>query len=214
MTQTIAAARALVDRPRPAPGAMKLSMPAMKLSPRAKRGAAIVAACAVLLLLLAFLPYVWQASLRQQAAAQTAELELLRAQLLAREGARGPVITGQDPAQDMFLSGTTAGTTLADFQALVSEAAEGSGINVLRIQPLPSDEAKGLSSYRLAVDAAGSLEQLRTFLLDVEAMLPVVIVSGFEIVPRSAGGSEQQPYPSEDLAITLKLEAYAWRGAQ
>jgi len=177
------------------------------------KGAWIVLASLLLLLLLAIIPYVWHGSLRQQVATQTADLERVKARVLARESARGPVLTEQDQLQDMFLPGTTAGTTLAAFQTLVSEAAAASGINVLRMQPLPTDEVEGLSPYRLAVDAAGSIEQLQAFLVDVEAMLPVVIVSGFDIVPRSAGGSEPQPYPSEDLAITLRLEAYAWRGA-
>ena len=192
---------------------MNISMPAVTFSPRAMKGAGVLLACLLLLLLLAILPYVWQASLHQQLAAQTAELDLVKARVLARESARGPVLSEQDQLQDMFLPGTTAGTTLAAFQTLVSEAAAASGINVLRMQPLPTDEAEGLSPYRLAVDAAGGLDQLQAFLLDVEVMLPVVIVSGFEIVPRAAGGSEPQPYPSEDLAITLRLEAYAWRGA-
>jgi Tfp pilus assembly protein PilO len=192
---------------------MNISMPAVKFSPRAMKGARILLASVLLLLLLAVLPYAWHASLRQQVAAQTAELDLVKARVLARESARGPVLSEKDQLQDMFLPGTTAGTTLAAFQTLVSEAAAASGINVLRMQPLPTDEVEGLSPYRLAVDAAGSLEQLQAFLLDVEAMLPVVIVSGFEISPRAAGGSEPQPYPSEDLAITLRLEAYAWRGA-
>lgn len=177
------------------------------------KGAAIVLGGVLLLLLGAVAPYVWHASLRQQVAAQTAELDLLRARVLARETARGPVLTEQDPLQDMFLPGTTAGTTLASFQTIVGEAAAASGIGILRMQPLPAGEVEGLSPYRLSVDASGSLTQLQLFLLAIESMLPVVIVSGFDVVPRASGGGEPQPYPSEDLAITLRLEAYAWRGA-
>jgi len=112
----------------------------------------------------------------------------------------------------MFLPGTTAGTTLAAFQSLVNAAATRTGISVLRTQPLPTDEVQGLSPYHLAVDAAGSLEQLRAFLATLESDLPVIIVTGFEIEPRSSEGPEAQPYPSEDLAVSLRLEAYAWRG--
>ena len=213
ISQTIAAARRIVDRPWFGHGVSKLPVTSLKLSPLARRGGWIVLASALLLLLLAIMPYVWHASLRQQAAVQDAELELIKVRVAARQSARGPVLTEQDQVQGMFLSGSTAGTTLAEFQTLVSEVAAASGISVLRMQPLPTDETEGLSRYLLAVDATGSLEQLRAFLLEVEVMLPVLIVSGFEIVPRSAGGAEAQPYPSEDLAITLKLEAYAWRGA-
>jgi hypothetical protein len=213
MSQTIAAARRIVDRPWSGRGVSKLPVTSLKLSPLARKGGWIVLASALLLLLLATMPYVWHASLRQQAAVQDAELELVKARVAARQSARGPVLTEQDQVQGMFLSGSTAGTTLAEFQTLVSEVAAVSGISVLRMQPLPTDETEGLSRYLLTVDATGSLEQLRAFLLEVEVMLPVLIVSGFEIVPRSAGGAEAQPYPSEDLAITLTLEAYAWRGA-
>jgi hypothetical protein len=213
MTQTIAAVRRIVDRPWGGRSWINVSIPSLKLSARAMTGAWIVLAAVLLLLLFAVTPYVWHVSLRHQAAAQSAELDLLTARLLARQSARGPVLTEQDQLQEMFLPGTTAGTTLASFQTLVGEAAAASGIGVLRMQPLPTDEVAGLSPYRLSVDATGSLEHLQKFLLSVEAMLPVVIVSGFDIVPRAAGGDEPQPYPAEDLAITLRLEAYAWRGA-
>ena len=66
---------------------------------------------------------------------------------------------------------------------------------------------------RLAVDAAGSMEQLQRFLAGIESTLPLVIVAGFNIAPRAAAGSDPQPYASDDLAISLTLEAYAWRGA-
>ncbi len=189
---------------------MSASFPAVKLSPVALKGGLIVLAAASVLCVLAVLPYVWHGHLRDEAAVQKAELDLLKAKVLARASARGPVLTEADQLENMFLPGSTAGTTLAAFQSIVNEAAGASGISVLRMQPLPTDEAKGLSPYRLAVDAAGSLEQLQSFLVDVEEMLPIVIVTGFDIEPGSADGSG--PYPSEDLAVSLKLEAYAWRG--
>ena len=96
-----------------------------------------------------------------------------------------PRLTEADKPERMFLPGTTAGTTLAAFQSIVNEAATRTGMSVLRTQPLPTDEAEGLSPYRLAVDATGSLEQLRAFLTALESSLPVIIVTGFEIQPRS-----------------------------
>ena len=129
------------------------------------KGAWIVLAAVLLLLLAAVLPYVWHGSLRQQAAAQSAELDLLKARVLARESARGPVLTEQDQLQDMFLPGTTAGTTLASFQTSSARRPRQAASSVLRMQPLPTDEVEGLSPYRLAVDATGSLEQLQQFLL-------------------------------------------------
>ena len=192
---------------------MNLSLPIRSLSPRAMKGAAILLAGAILLLLLAVLPFLWHASMREQAVAQAAERDRVKARVLARADARGRMLTEGDQPQTMFLPGTTAGTTLAAFQTMVSDAAVASGISVLRMQPLPGGEGEGLSAYRLAVDAAGSMEQLQRFLAGIESALPVVIVAGFGIVPRAAAGSDRQPFASDDLAISLTLEAYAWRGA-
>ena len=185
-----------------------------RLSPLARRGGLIVILGALGLSLLAALPYAWHASLSEQASAQRAELALLKEKVRARAEARGPALGADDPVETMFLPGTTPGTTLAAFQSLVGEAAAASGLSVLRLQPLPMDEVEGLSPYRLAVDAAGGLAEVQSFLVDVEAMLPIVIVTGFDIQPHSAEApAGQQPYPSEELAISLRLEAYAWRTA-
>ena len=192
---------------------MNLSLPIRSLSPRAMKGAAILLAGAILLLLLAVLPFLWYSSMREQAVAQAAERDRVKARVLARADARGRMLTEGDQPQTMFLPGTTAGTTLAAFQTMVSDAAGASGISVLRMQPLPGGEGEGLSAYRLAVDAAGSMEQLQRFLAGIESSLPVVTVAGFGIVPRAAAGPERQPFASDDLAISLTLEAYAWRGA-
>ena len=192
---------------------MNLSLPIRSLSPRAMKGAAILLAGAILLLLLAVLPFLWYSSMREQAVAQADERDRVKARVLARADARGRMLTEGDQPQTMFLPGTTAGTTLAAFQTMVSDVAVASGISVLRMQPLPGGEGEGLSAYRLAVDAAGSMEQLQRFLAGIESSLPVVTVAGFGIVPRAAAGSERQPFASDDLAISLTLEAYAWRGA-
>jgi hypothetical protein len=61
------------------------------------------------------------------------------------------------------------------------------------------------------VDVTGRIEQLRAFLVDIEAMLPLVIVTGFDIGPQS-DGEDGQAYPSENLAASLRLEAYGWKG--
>jgi hypothetical protein len=188
-------------------------MPRLRgLSPLARKGLLLAIAGLAGLLALAVLPYLWLGQLREEAAAQKAELALVEARVnRAQDG--NPRLTEADTPERMFLPGATAGTTLAAFQSIVNDTAARSGMSVLRMQPLPTDEADGVSPYRLAVDATGSLEQLRAFLTAIESSLPVIIVSGFEIEPRSSEGPAAQPYPSEDLAVTLKLEAYAWRGA-
>ena len=184
----------------------------MKLSPKARQGGAMLLAAARLLHVFAAVPFLWQASLREQSETLRAELDLLKGKLSARTDAAGPVLTEAAALDSMFLPGSTAGTTLAAFQELVGDAAAVSGLSVLRMQPVPVEEKDGLAPYRLAVDATGSLEQLRGFLVDIEAILPVVIVMGFEIQPQSAGGEEAEAEPSEALAVSLRLEAYAWKG--
>lgn len=181
------------------------------LSPLARKGLLVAVAGLAGLLALAVLPYLWLGQLREEAAAQKAELALVEARA-GRANDSNPRLSEADKPERMFLPGTTAGTTLAAFQSIVNEAATRNGMSVLRMQPLPTDEVEGLSPYRLAVDASGSLEQLRAFLTAIESSLPVIIVTGFEIQPRSSEGPAAQPFPSEDLAVTLKLEAYAWRG--
>ena len=181
-------------------------------SPLARKGAMILACGMIALAVLSVLPFLWYADLREQAATQRAERELVEARA-GRQREAAPRLTEADQLDRMFLPGATDGTALAAFQSLVSDAAVRSGMSVLRLQPLPMDAAEGLSPFRLGVDASGSMDQLRAFLTDVESMLPVVIVTGFEIEPRSADGAEADPYPSEDLAVTVELEAFAWRPA-
>lgn len=194
--------------------AMRRGLSIPSFSPQAAKGGAIVSAAALLLLVFAALPYMWNAGISAELDVKQAELDLLKAKLAAREGRGGPALTAADGIGRMFLPGTTDGTTLAAFQALVNEQAAATGLSVLRMQPLEAEADGGISPYRLAVDAAGSLEQLKTFLIGIEAMLPVVMVTGFEIQPRSSEGGEAQPYPSDDLTVSLRLEAYAWKAGQ
>ena len=131
------------------------------LSPLARKGALIAAAGLAVLLGVVALPYVWRAQIADEVMAQKAELALVSARV-GRAHDR-PRLTEADEPGRMLLPGSTAGTTLAAFQSLVNEAAGRSGMSVLRMQPLPTDEVKGLSPFRLAVDMSGSLEQLRGF---------------------------------------------------
>jgi Tfp pilus assembly protein PilO len=87
------------------------------------------------------------------------------------------------------------------------------GLTVMRMTPLPAEAADGLTAYRLSVDGTGSIEQLRSFLAEVESGLPLVSVTGFEIKPQTAGSPGEQPYPSEALAFALRLAAYGLGGA-
>lgn len=184
------------------------------LSQQARKGGLMLLAGLVLLTALAALPFLWQAGLEEQARAGKAEFDLVSARVRRMAGDHRVRLTAADHPERMFVAGATAGTTLAAFQSLVSAAAVKSGLSVLRMQPLPAEAADGLSPYRLSVDATASIEQLRAFLADAESTLPIILVTGFEIAPRSAAGPAEQPYPSEDLAVSLRLEAFGWEAAQ
>ncbi len=178
------------------------------LSPLARKGGLVVLAGIGLAVLLAVLPFLWLGGLKQQAAADKTQYDLIaaRAERLAESG--GVRLTEADEPARLFLPGETAGTTLAAFQSAVNAAALRNGLTVMRMTPLPTEAADGLSAYRLSVDATGSIEQLRSFLADMESGLPLVSVTGFEIKPQLAGSPGEQPYPSEALAMSLRLAAY------
>ena len=187
---------------------MSASSKSTRLSPVAQKGALIVLVGSLVLLCLALLPYLWLGQFRAEAQGQRDAYELIAGRA-ASAASRSPRLTMADKPENMFLPGTTEGTTLAAFQGLVGEVAARSNMSVLRMQPLPADETEGLTPYRLAVDLSGTLEQLRTMLADVESSLPIIIVTGFEIRPRAAGGAEADPFPSEDLMVSLRLESFA-----
>jgi hypothetical protein len=183
-----------------------------RMSRSARKGGVILLAAFSLLIIAALLPYLWLAGVRSQITQQKAAYELVAARVGTTEGARAPRLTAEDQPERLFLSGETEGTALAAFQSQVGDAAGRSGMSVLRLQSLPAAGATGLVPVRLSVDCAGSLSQLRSFLAEIEAAVPLVVVTGLEVEPRTSDG-EAQPHPSEDLAVSLKLEAYSWRAA-
>lgn len=193
---------------------MKVPASVFGLSPLAQKGALILLAGFLGFILLALLPYLWLGGLREEANAARSEYELVSARAARMANARQLRLTEGDEPARLFLPGETAGTTLAAFQSLVNATAVNSGLSVVRLQPLPTESAKGQATYRLAVDATGSMEQLRAFLAEIESALPLVFVTGFEIKPENAADAEGQTYPSEKLALTLRLEAYGYGGAQ
>lgn len=193
---------------------MKPAASMFGLSPLARKGAVIVLASFAGLVLLALLPFLWLGGLREQAHAAKSEYELVKARAARLADAKQVRLTAADEPGRMFLPGETAGTTLAAFQSIVNATALGSGLSIVRVQPLPTEPAKGVTPYRLAVDATGSLEQLRAFLAEIESAIPLVFVTGFEIKPETAADAAEQPYPSEKLSLTLRLEAYGYGGAQ
>lgn len=182
-------------------------------SPLARRGGLMVLGGAGLAVLLVALPFLWLGGLKEQAATDKTQYDLIAARAQRLAGSGGVRLTAADEPARLFLPGETAGTTLAAFQSTVNAAAVRNGLAVMRMTPMPAEAAKGASAYRLSVDATGSIEQLRSFLADIESSLPLVAVTGFEIRPETAAGVGEQPYPSEALAVSLRLAAHGWDAA-
>lgn len=181
-----------------------------RFSTEARKGIAILAGAALLAAAGVMAVTAWHANLVQRIAGQQAERDLLeaRAARKARDGAGR--LTAADTPERLFLAGATPGLTMAGFQDLVGRAAAESGLTVIRIQPFEASAGTDNgTSYRLGIDAEGSLEQLVAFLAAAEGMLPLVFVTALDLQPQAAADAGD-PYPSEALRASLRLEAHGW----
>jgi hypothetical protein len=166
-----------------------------KLSPEARKGLAILAGAGLLAAAIVTGLAAWHGSLGDRIAQQQAERDLLSARVAkkAREGAGR--LTAADSPERLFLAGATPGLTMAGFQELVGKAAEASGLSVVRIQPFETSDAEA---------------KLQAFLISIESMLPLIFVTGLEIRPQMAADAGD-PYPSEALRASFRVEAHGWR---
>lgn len=189
---------------------MRRSFATGAYSAEARKGMVILALAALLAIGLLYLLVAWHSSAADSLAQAQAEHELVaaRAAKAQREGATR--LTAADNVAAMFLEGNTPGLAFATFQSLVGDAAVRAGLAVKRMQPVDTGDAEATAPYRLSMDAEGGIEQLRAFLADVEASLPVMFVTGVEVQPVVAQG-EGDGYPSEALRMTFRIEAYGWR---
>jgi hypothetical protein len=187
-------------------------MTAPRLSTEARKGLVILAGTALIAAAVLMGLVTWRNSLGEQIAQQQAERDLLSARVAKkiREGAGR--LTAANSPERLFLTGATPGLTMAGFQELVGGAATNSGLSVVRIQPFEAedDAAKSETTYRLGIDAEGSLDQLQAFLISIEAMLPLIFVTGLEIRPQAAADAAD-PYPSEALRASFRVEAHGWK---
>lgn len=184
-----------------------------RLSRQALPGVLVLAAAFAVLAGLAVLPFLWAAHTQETIAERQAEVRFLEARVnKAPAGSRAGFVAGDD-VRPVFLSASTPGLGHAALQRLVDRLAEDSGLAVERIQPLQSDEAGDLTTLRMEVEATGSIEALQQFLIALEAGTPFVFVSGARMAPGRPGEAEGGALPSENLVISLQLEAFAWREA-
>ncbi|MCA3554456.1 type II secretion system protein GspM [Aestuariivirga sp.] len=186
-------------------------VPSVKtLSGEGRKGVAVLAVAALAAAVAAYLLLEWhaQAAGRLVQAQSGYDLVAARTAKAAREGATR--LTAADDVAPMFLEGATPGLAFARFQSVAGDAATAAGLAVKRMQPVDPGDGEGSVPYRLSMDAEGSIGQLRDFLTGVESRLPVMFVTGLEIQPAAAAG-EGDPYPSESLRMTVRIEAFGWR---
>lgn len=190
---------------------MKVPAVAKAFSAEARKGMAVLAAAALAVAALAYLLLVWHSAAAERLAQAEAEHDMVAARAAKATSDGATRLTEADNVAPMFLEGATPGLVFAKFQSVAGEAAAAAGLAVKRMQPVDTGDGEGSMPYRLNMDAEGSIEQLRDFLADVESGLPVMFVTGLEIQP-VAGEGEADQYPSEALRMTVRIEAYGWRG--
>ena len=181
-------------------------------SPEARKGMLILAVAALAAIAVANLVVTWHSAAVERLQQAEAEHEMVAARAAKAQRDGVTRLTEADNVAPMFLDGATPGLAFAKFQSIASDAATTAGLAVKRMQPVDAGDGEAAVPYRLNIDVEGSIEQLRDFLADVEAGLPVMFVTGLEIQP-AAGEGEADQYPSEALRATVRIEAYGWRAA-
>jgi Tfp pilus assembly protein PilO len=189
---------------------MTLLKSAKGFSAEARKGMAVLAVAALAVIVMIYLFLAWHSAAAERLRQAEAEHDMVAARAAKAAGEGVTRLTEADKVDPMFLEGATPGLVFAKFQSIAGEAASAAGLAVKRMQPVDTGDGEGGMPYRLNMDAEGSIEQLRDFLVDVESGLPVMFVTGLEIQP-SAGEGEADQYPSEALRMTVRIEAYGWR---
>jgi hypothetical protein len=180
-----------------------------RLSPQGAWGLGILAAAALLLGTAAALPHAWFARTEARLAEARAEFAFLEARLGADKSVRKRQLTAADNVDSLFMPGTTSGLAQAEMQGLVGRLAQQHGMVVERSQPLPAEVRDGIAVLRMDVEASGSLENLRGYLLAVETGEPLIFVTRAKIAVDESR-IDEAALPSDRLAVALQLEAYGW----
>lgn len=185
-----------------------------RLSPKGRWGLALLTGIFLALTGAAILPYVWIASLAAELQEKRAELRFMESRLQAAKGGVKVRLTAADNIDPLFVAGTTQGLALAGLQGFLGKLASDNGMAVERLQPLQAEYQGGLAVLRMEVEAAGSIENLRNYLLAVETGQPLIFVNRVRISAPEGASQDNGGLPSERLDVALQLEAYGWWEAQ
>ena len=181
------------------------------LSRRAFAGVLVLVTAFAVLILVAVLPYLWLASLQNAISQRTADVRFLEARVNKGSNNGRAGLAAGDDVTPIFISGNTPGLGHAGLQRLVDRLAQENGLGVERIQPMQSDEAGALTTLRMELEATGNIENLREFLLALETGTPLVFVNEARVSPGRPSEDDTDALPSDNLSISLQLEAFAWR---
>ena len=181
-----------------------------RLSRQGALGLFILFAALVGMAGVASLPYLWLAMNHTQLAEKRAELHFLEAKLKTAKNVQNVGFTAADNIEPLFVSGATSGLATAGLQSLVGKIAQENGMIVERTQPLQTDRRDGLAVLRMEVETSGGIENLRGYLLAIEAGEPLIFVNQAMIYASTSRGEEGTALPSDKLTVALQLEAYGW----
>ena len=183
------------------------------LSARARWGAALIAGGLCLLAMLAATPFVWRHVMQSQLDEGRQLLTLIESRLdAAGKGRKATVLAAADAAL-AYVPGATAGLATANLQKLLVDLATASGQRVERVQPLPAEEKNGLAQLRLEIATTGNVESLRSYLLAIETGTPLLFIREAHLSTPTAVSGDTGQLPSDNLAVSLQVEAYGWWGA-
>jgi hypothetical protein len=180
------------------------------LSRRGAWGLAILVTAVLTMGAVAALPHVWYAVNDARLAESRIDLRFIEAKMKAANGTRPTGLTASDNIEPLFVGGATSGMALAGLQRLIGKLAEENGMVVERTQPLQTEHSNGLAVLRMEVEAAGSIENLRGYLLAIEAGQPLIFVNQAKISAPVSADESGTVLPSDKLAVALQLETYGW----
>lgn len=172
-------------------------------------GFVILGAALVVMAAIATLPYVWLAVSEPAYAETRTELRFLQGKLKNSKTVQQAGLTAADNIDPLFVAGDTPGLATAGLQSIVAQIAGENGMVVERTQPLQTDNTDGAGILRMEVEASGSIENLRGYLLALESNMPLIFVNQAKVSP-SQSTDNIESLPSDRLTVSLQLEAYGW----
>jgi hypothetical protein len=185
----------------------------IRLSRQGSYGLLLLTGALLFVALLAWLPFYWQSAIQDEMDSARSNLRFIEARINASKGDRRSRLTAGDNVTPLFLNGGTPGLALADLQARVTTLAAASHMTIIRSQPLQTDRQSDLAVLRAELEASGSIDSLRDFLLALETGEPLIFVNQVQISAPPIDKAASDALPAENLTAILQIEAYAWWGA-